>query len=114
MSNCGLPDGVVHPHVDRCYQAGLEEGRRTAAAERDLLAKAMWEARVWLGFDPDGDDRFHTTEWDLVAANHVREAKAVRDDMEGEQEELEDALTRLANIEAQLVRRGITLDGDPS
>lgn len=24
------PDGVVHPHVDRCYEAGVEEGRRQA------------------------------------------------------------------------------------
>lgn len=26
MSNCGLPDGVVHQHAERCYQAGLQDG----------------------------------------------------------------------------------------
>lgn len=30
-SNCGLPDAVIHPHVDRCYQAGAVDALREAA-----------------------------------------------------------------------------------
>lgn len=24
-TNCGVPDGALHPHVDRCYRAGRTE-----------------------------------------------------------------------------------------
>ena len=30
-SNCGLRDGVVHAHSERCYQAGAVEALRRAA-----------------------------------------------------------------------------------
>lgn len=35
-SNCGLPDGVIHLHSDRCYQAG-----RRAALTPQPLAPAL-------------------------------------------------------------------------
>lgn len=26
-TNCGLPDGITHPHVERCYVAGITTGQ---------------------------------------------------------------------------------------
>lgn len=31
-SNCGLPDGVIHLHSDRCYQAGRRDALTPQAA----------------------------------------------------------------------------------
>lgn len=53
-----------------------------AEAERDLLAQAMWDTRTELGFDSDGDTRFHSTDWAEIAKRHAWEAKEVRRDLE--------------------------------
>jgi len=38
--NCGIPDGHVHSHVERCYQAGRADGRRELEdAIRAVLAE---------------------------------------------------------------------------
>lgn len=35
--NCGLPDGMVHMHTERCYRAGFKAGYDQAIEEmRDL------------------------------------------------------------------------------
>lgn len=32
-TNCGLPDGHMHMHSERCYLAGVRDGRRAVSAE---------------------------------------------------------------------------------
>lgn len=48
--NCGLPDGVVHMHVEACYQAGQRDAlteRTTDSAQRALaLVRAGLDALV--------------------------------------------------------------------
>jgi hypothetical protein len=52
----------------------------SAEEERDLLLQAIWDARTALGFDTDGDTKFHSTDYAAIAREHVREAQEVRRD----------------------------------
>lgn len=56
-SNCGFPDGVVHAHSGRCYEAGRREAAEAAAhvdehatdAEDVTLADVVAELRTIRG-----------------------------------------------------------------
>jgi len=53
--------------------------------ERTILLQAMWDAREALGFDTDGDQKFHIDASNIdavrrVADQHVREAEEFRKD----------------------------------
>lgn len=48
----------------------------------EVLAQAMWDARTALGFDPDGDSRFHSHDWAGIARRHVEDAKEIRKELD--------------------------------
>lgn len=37
--NCGLPEGVIHPHVERCYVAGITDGQAPVQKLADDLER---------------------------------------------------------------------------
>lgn len=67
---------------------------RVVAQERDLLAQAIWDARIELGFDHDGDKHPRHAiagmgyEW--FARAHVEEAREVRRDYDAALDEIPD------------------------
>ena len=78
--NCGLPEGVVHTHVEWCYQAGLREGRSWVtphAYRAEVLINPGTSRERW-GTTGDHEDRA-TLEAaaadaaDLISAGLLRE-----------------------------------------
>lgn len=73
--------------------------------ERDLLLQAIWDAREALGFDTDGDTKFHSTDYALIARNHVREAQEARRDHDAALEEEDELLSKVRELVAPQWRK---------
>lgn len=68
--NCGLPEGVEHPHMDRCYSAGRSE---LEAELRAIIAAP--DDTQWWPVEPyaDPSDPDEVVEVQVVNVNRLRE-----------------------------------------
>lgn len=97
------------------YQDGYDAAASYVAElerERDLLLQAMWDARTALGFDTDGDVRFHDPSIERIARNHVREAEQVRKEWD-EAEEQEPDMSAVDVVSAVVERLSAVPDAHP-
>lgn len=96
--------GVVPSHLIEANEPNIASHDTRArldavSQERWLLLQAIWDARAEMGFDTDGDDRFHSKDIQMIATNHVREAREFRHDT---QQALDDAERGMATVVARL------------
>lgn len=82
-TNCGLPEGTIHAHNHRCYDAGRLDGRAELAGlltQQTLrqLARELTAARALVGVDTlSPSERFEVGDALNVAEVAIRDALAV-------------------------------------
>jgi len=54
-TNCGLPDGFVHAHTDRCHQAGIQIGTEQGRAQERAQIVAWLRDQAALHHHGAGD-----------------------------------------------------------